>query len=115
MWDDQSYLKLLENCLDRYQSTKYHNQVLRCWPQIKARPPNSANEILNEFICLNRYITIGGYVIQPKYIAKKTKLELKIHNLLNSNNNIGTIEEMQSYIHIDAFIITLLIHAIPRG
>ena len=110
--------KLSANCLDRYQSTKYHNQVLRCWFQIKARPPNSTIEILNEYICY-RYIRIGGGVIQPEYFGKhciEENLSIKIHNLLNSNNNIGTLEEIQSNFnfHLDTFRITALIHAIPR-
>ena len=40
--------------------TKYYQQLLDCWFNIKARPPCGAEEILHKYLLYNRFIKLGG-------------------------------------------------------
>ena len=100
--------KLSNNCLLQYQNSRFHYQVLQSWFEVKARPPNNASEILNEYVCLNRYIKIGGLSISPDFFGKKDDfIDLKVGNLLNDNNQIGSAEEIQGLIHCKRSILSI--------
>ena len=109
--------KLPNNCLEKYQNSKFHYQVLQCWFQVKSRPPETVNEILNEYICLNRYITVGGECVHPELLGYKDNcINFKIFNLLNNNNEIGTVDEIYTILQCNTNFLSInsILQAIPK-
>ena len=67
---------------------KFHHQVLDCWFKLKSNPPNSTNEILNEYVFLNKFIQIDHNSILPSNLGlqiSESLMDLKINDLLNPN------------------------------
>ena len=88
--------KLPEVSLLKLQNTKFHHQVLQCWFWIKGRPPDTIQEILNEYICFNKYIMIDNHPITPILLGKKQDIKfLKVYNLLGDNEQIGFSQEIK--------------------
>ena len=109
--------KLPESYMRKFNHAKFHKQVLECWFKIKSRPPETVQEILNEYICFNKYITIGEIMIQPAFFGKQNEyISIKIQHLLNNSNRIGNHEEIQIRLqcHKNFLWTNSLINAIPR-
>ena len=63
--------------------SKFHEQVLTAWKELTLDTPNSAKEILNEYVLHNNSIKIGNKVIDNKFIYGV--INLKIIDLLNQD------------------------------
>ena len=65
----------------------FHQQLLKCWFNFKSKSPESVQDILNEHIFFNRYVTINSNLIHPKDVGlNESDLKLKVMDLLNQNN-----------------------------
>ena len=99
--------------------SKFHYQVLDCWFQIKSNPPNNVNEILNEYVFLNKYIQIDNKSILPSHLGLQSTasvLDLKINDLLNVNGKFmlpNDLKEKKNW-KISILRINSLLSAIPR-
>ena len=70
---------------------KFHHQALDCWFKLKSNPPNSTNEILNEYVFLNKFIQIDHNSIIPSNLvlqSSESLMDLKINDLLNANGKL---------------------------
>ena len=108
--------KLPEVSLSKLQNTKFHHRVLQCWFQIKGRPPDTTQEILKEYICFNKYITIANHTIIPKFLGKNQDINfLKVYNLLGDHDQIGFSPEIKLKLQLNINLLKLnsLINAIP--
>ena len=56
----------------------YHNEVLQYWIAMKSTPPNSKNELLNEYIFESKVVLSGHKMFMPKII-------IGIPNNINEN------------------------------
>ena len=56
---------------------KFHKQMLECWFEFFSVEPSTMQEILNEKLCLNKFILIQGQPIRENYNLIK-RLELQI-------------------------------------
>ena len=108
--------KLPAVSLLKLQNTKFHHQVLQCWFRIKGRPPDTTQDILNEYICFNKYITIDNHPIIPEFLGKNQDIKfLKVYNLLGDNDQIGFSPgiKLKLQLNINLLKLNSLINAIP--
>ena len=77
---------------ESFNLPKFYNQVFNCWFNLNEEP-NSANEVLQEYICLNKFIEINNkMVLDEEFIRPKT---LKIGDIVKNNGRFLTHEEFQ--------------------
>ena len=57
--------KQIENC-----KSKFHTQVLTSWIKLHQTDPISTDEILNEYLVLNKHILIGDKTIQTEFFGE---------------------------------------------
>ena len=98
---------------------KFHHQVLDCWFKFKSNPPSSTNEILNEYVFLNKFIQIDHNSILPSNLGlqiSESLTDLKINDLLNANGKFMLPIDLReknnwkiSILHVNS-----LLSAIPR-
>ena len=64
---------------------KIHKQMLECWFEVFSVEPSTMQEILNEKLCLNKFILIQGRPIRENYnLIKKTGIT-NLGQLVNKN------------------------------
>ena len=109
--------KLSEKELEKRTNFNFHQQMLKCWFNFKSKSPESLQDILNEYIFFNRYVTINSNLIHLKDVGlNDSDLALKVIDLLNQNNNLMTGEELRSQPNWNSNILHInsLLAAIPK-
>ena len=99
--------------------SSFHHQVLHCWFNFKSNPPNNINEILNEYIFLNKYVQIGHKSILPSRLGLESSealMDIKIKDFLNSHGKFMSPEDINNTRKWKVNILHLnsLLSAIPR-
>ena len=88
--------KLPHTYLQKYQECKFHHQVLNAWYNIKSKPPNSIQDIENENVFLNKYITTNNSPIHPSMLGLEQDLmSLKLSNLLTNNGELSSAADLK--------------------
>ena len=75
--------KLPENNYKAIAKTKFYQQVLDCWFQVKARSPITDAEINNEYLLFNKFIRIGDKCLYLAFVNGNDLLKknsVKIYN-----------------------------------
>ena len=63
--------------------------MLKCWFNFKSKSPESLQDMRNEYVFFNKYVTINSNLIHPKDLGlNECYLNLKIIDLLNQRNNL---------------------------
>ena len=91
--------------------------MLKCWFDFKSKSPESLQDMLNEYVFFNLYVTINSNLIHPKDLGlNECYLNLKIIDLLNQRNNLMTCEELGSQPNWNTNILhtNSLLAAIPK-
>ena len=89
--------KLTEKGLNKIVNINFHYQSLKCWFNFESKYPENIQDILNEYIFFNRYITIDDNMIQPRDLAlNESSLKFRMIDLLSQNNKVMTCEELHS-------------------
>ena len=109
--------KLSDSELEKITNFNFHQQMLKCWFNFKSKSPESLQDMLNEYVFLNRYVTINSNLIHPKELGlNEHYLNLKIIDLLNHRNKFMTCEELGSWPNWSTNILhtNSLLAAIPK-
>ena len=98
--------------------TEFHCQVLKCWQKIKCRPPSSIEEIMNEYIFDNKYISCNGKPLDHKLFKSSTILsdDLRLKSLLDNNGHIQTFQQLKHKFDwkLNIHMYNTLITSIPK-
>ena len=98
--------------------TEFHCQVLKCWQKIKCRPPSSIEEIMNEYIFDNKYISCNGKPLDHKLFKSSTILsdDLRLNSLLDNNGHIQTFQQLKHKFDwkLNIHMYNTLITSIPK-
>ena len=90
-------LHKLDPTIFRKCQTKFYSEVLESWFKFFAVAPNSLEEILNEKLTYNKYITVGGKVIEPSFrVIKETEIT-KISQLFHHQTLLSRLNFEQRY------------------
>ena len=109
--------KLTLEYLNQFSCDPFHKQLLECWFSIKSRQPERKNTILNEYIFLNRFITVNNTLIWPKFLGlNHLFIDLKIHDILDANNNFCTPAEFEQKFNCSSNFLNFysMLDAVPK-
>ena len=117
-WDKKqlSDHKLTEKGLNKIVNINFHYQSLKCLFNFKSKYPENIQDILNEYIFFNRYITIDDNMIQPRdLVLTESSLKFRMIDPL-SQNKVMTCEELHSQPSWNTNILHInsLLTAIPK-
>ena len=102
--------KTIELC-----KSKFHRQILTSWIKLHQTDPTEVEEILNEYIILNKHILIENKTIQLNMYGQNNNV-LKIAHIIKEDGKSKTIEDMN--LNLNMQLSTLgynsLVSAIPR-
>ena len=77
---------------EMFNLPKFYNQVFNCWFKLNEEP-SSTNEVLQEYICLNKFIEINNkMVLDDEFLRPKA---LKIGDIVKNNGQFLTHGEFQ--------------------
>ena len=72
---------------EMFNLPKFYSQIFNCWFNLNEEP-NSANEVLQEYICLNKFIEINNkMVLDEEFLRPKI---LKIGDIVKNNGRFLT-------------------------
>ena len=95
---------------------KFHKQMLECWFEFFSVEPSTMQVILNEKLCLNKFILIQGRPIRENYnLIKKTGIT-NLGQLVNKNT-FKTIRQLEAEYScsLSQFQLNSLLSAIPSS
>ena len=96
--------------------TKFYSNGLASWFKFFVVAPNSLEEILNEKLTYNKYITVGGKVIEPSFRVIKETGITKIGQLFHHKTLLSRLNFEQGYnCHLSDLDFNALICAIPSN
>ena len=114
--DQTLLLHKLDPTIFRKCQTKFYSEVLESWFKFFAVAPNSLEEILNEKLTYNKYITVGGKVIEPSFRVIKETGITKISQLFHHQTLLSMLNFEQRYnCHLPDLDFNALICAIPSN
>ena len=77
---------------EMFNLPKFYNQGFNCWFELNEEP-NSTNKVLQEYICLNKFIEINNkMVLDDEFLRPKA---LKIGDIVKNNGRFLTHGEFQ--------------------
>ena len=95
--DQTLSLHKLDPIIFRKCPTKFYSEVKKLWFKFFAVAPNSLQEILNEKLTYNKYITIGGKVIELSFSVIKETGITKIGQLFHQQTLLSRLNFEQRY------------------
>ena len=114
--DKNLLLHKLDPAFFRECRTKFYRDILDSWFQFFAVAPNSLDEILHEKLTYNKYITVGGKVIEPTFSVIKRTGITSINQLIHNQAFLSKINLEQRYnCRLSDLNFNALISAIPSN
>ena len=103
--------------LDKFSCSPFHKQLLENWFSFKAGCPENKNIILNEFLFLNRHITINNSIIHPKEVGLDPSfIDLRLVDIVSPSNEFYTPAELVQKFNCNTNFLSIysMLNAIPK-
>ena len=91
--------KNLEKKATKECKSEFHSQILSSWIELHNKNPSSIEEILNEYIILNKHIQVENKPI-PENFCGNNNNNLKIAQIVNQRRKIQNIRNTQHNLQI---------------
>ena len=109
--------KLSENDYKVTAKTKFYQQVLDCWFQVKSRSPITDTEISNEYLLFNKFIRIADKCLDLSFVNGNDLLKkIQLKDIIDLHGNLLPVEEICKKFPLKFSMMKYQspIHAIPK-
>ena len=99
--------------------SQFHKQILECWQHVKCRPPESIEEIYQEYLFDNMFICSNNKPLDYQHfkLCKDKSKDIMIKSLFNNTGGQITYQELNQRLNwnISIYSYNLIYAAIPRN